>query len=124
MLRGERTWRWLRVLLQHLPPESHTMTALRNAAPEEELAEASEAAEPEKGRWSTAEQLLALLVDVQRQHLYAFSVANSDPKKRKKDKPPEPIPRPGVQQPKKKTAPMSDAAAEVLFNLINGPPPG
>ncbi|MBQ1165789.1 hypothetical protein KBZ21_48205, partial [Streptomyces sp. A73] len=63
VLAGRLTWRWLRVLIQHLPPESHPMTALRNSMSDEELEEAADQGEPEKGRWSQTEQLLALLAD-------------------------------------------------------------
>ncbi|MBQ1167093.1 hypothetical protein KBZ21_54760, partial [Streptomyces sp. A73] len=63
VLAGRLTWRWLRVLIQHLPPESHTLTALRNSMSDEELEEAADQGEPEKGRWSQTEQLLALLAD-------------------------------------------------------------
>ncbi|MBQ1166972.1 hypothetical protein KBZ21_54155, partial [Streptomyces sp. A73] len=42
VLAGRLTWRWLRVLIQHLPPESHTMTALRNSMSDEELEEAAD----------------------------------------------------------------------------------
>lgn len=96
------------------------MTAIRNATPEDELARASESAEPEKGRWSQLEQLLAILIDVQRQSLYAFHVANSDKKARRGIEPPAPVRRPGARPPKKKAAPLTGAGAEHLFRLING----
>lgn len=97
------------------------MTAIRNATPEAELERASEQAEPEKGRWSNVEQLLATSIDVQRQALYAFSVANSDPKKAGRPTPPEPMRRPGVQpQKKRRTTALTEAGADNLFRLING----
>lgn len=113
------TWRRLRVLIQHLPPESHTMTALRNAMTDEELAEQAEHGEPEKGRWSQLEQLTALLADRVAQLQYTLICVNTE-KKSQRPEVPEPIRRPGAKPPKKKTAPMSDGAAERLFQLING----
>ncbi|MFJ4637618.1 hypothetical protein ACIP69_18590 [Streptomyces hygroscopicus] len=118
MYRGKLSWRRLRVLIQHLPPESATMTALRNALSDEELAEQAEQGEPERARWSQAEQLLAMLIDVSRSQLYAFQKANST-KGARLGPPPEPIRRPGAK-PRKKKARLNDAGAETLFRLING----
>ncbi|MGW3491768.1 hypothetical protein [Streptomyces sp. NPDC001054] len=111
--------RHLRVLLERLPPESATMTALRNATPDEALAEQAERGEPERGRWSQQEQLLALLVDHVARLSYITLLANSSGKGAKKPSPPEPIRRPGARPPKPKTQ-MTDGAAEALFTLING----
>ncbi|GHJ21616.1 MULTISPECIES: hypothetical protein [Streptomyces] len=113
------TWRRLRVLLQHLPPESATMTAIRNSMSDEELDAQADAGEPEKGRWSQTEQLLALLADRVAQLQYTLICVNTE-KKSQRPEVPEPIRRPGAKPRKKKTAPMSDAAAERLFLLING----
>ncbi|MFK0182296.1 hypothetical protein ACIQVR_40800 [Streptomyces xanthochromogenes] len=112
------TSRRLRVLLQHLPPESATMTALRNELTDEELAEQADRGEPEKGRWSQQEQLLAAIADAVRNLGYITVLANSDGKGRKPT-PPEPIRRPGAKAPRPKAA-LSDEAAERLFRLING----
>lgn len=111
------SWRRLRILIQHLPSESHTMTALRNQLTDEELAEQADRGEPEKGRWSQLEQLTASLVDATRRVEYVLICANSE--KSKWPKPPEPIARPGAKARKPKPA-MSDAAAETLFRMING----
>lgn len=119
MLSGRRTWTWLRTLIEHLPPESHTMTALRNSMSDEELASASERAEPEQARWSQVEQLLALVADRVARLEYVLIAVNTE-KRRQRPDPPEPIARPGAKPPKKKTAPMTEAAAERLFELING----
>lgn len=113
------TPRRLRVLIQNLPPESATMTALRIATPEEELERTSEDADPTQGRWSQLEQLVAAQLDVLRQQLHAFYVANSSGKG-VKPQPPEPIPRPGVKRARKKLAEPTPAATETLFRLING----
>ncbi|KOT94553.1 hypothetical protein ADK70_12370 [Streptomyces rimosus subsp. pseudoverticillatus] len=112
------TWRRLRVIIQHLPPESHTMTALRNALPAEELERQADEGEPEKGRWSQAEQLLAMVADRVARLEYVVACANTE--KSKWPDPPEPLRRPGVMPRKKKPAAMTEAAAETLFRLING----
>lgn len=110
--------RRLRVLIQNLPPESATMTALRNALTAEEYERQARGGKPEEGRWSMAEQLLAGISDGIRELQYVLVVANSSGKGRKPRRP-EPIRRPGVT-PKQEREPMSDAAAERLFTLING----
>ncbi|MFE0219484.1 hypothetical protein ACFW0U_01165 [Streptomyces albidoflavus] len=112
------TWRRLRVLIQHLPPESHTMTALRNSLTAEELAEQSEGGEPEKGRWSQADQLLALIADRVARLEYVTVLANTG-KGSKKPTAPEPIRRPGAGAPPPRQQ-MTEGSAEVLFRLING----
>jgi hypothetical protein len=112
------TWRRLRVILQHLPPESHTMTALRNAMSAEDFDQHADSGEPDKDRWSKQEQILAGIYDALRDLQYITVVANSDGKGRK-PKRPTPLPRPGVTKPKKREA-MSEQAANTLFRLING----
>jgi hypothetical protein len=112
------TWRQLRVLIMHLPPESHTMTALRNAMSAEDFQKQAQDGEPEKGRWSQSEQLLASIADGVRDLQYITVIANSDGKGRK-PKRPEPMRRPGVGGPKKREA-LTDQHAEFLFNMING----
>ncbi|WP_078500703.1 hypothetical protein [Wenjunlia vitaminophila] len=107
------------MLIEHLPAESATMTALRNSTPTEELERLGRTAEPERGRWSRLEDLVALGVDIQRQALHAFLLANHG--KGPKPQAPDPIRRPGVsrkEQPKRE--PLSGADAERLFALING----
>jgi hypothetical protein len=112
------SWRRLRVLIQQLPPESATWTALRNALTDEELAEQADDGEPEKDRWSKAEQLLASVVDRLARVEHVLVCANTD-KKAKRPEPPEPIRRPGSRPPRPK-AKLNEAGAEVLFKLING----
>lgn len=112
------SWRRLRVLIQHLPPESSTMTALRNAMSDEELAEQADRGEPEKGRWSQQDLLLAVVADrlAELSHLYVS--VNRDPKAAK-PKAPEPIRRPGAKPVKPKQK-VTDEQANTLFRLING----
>lgn len=112
------TSRRLRVLIERLPPESATMTAMRNAlSPEEYEAQASKG-KPEEGRWSMVEQLLAGITDSLHQLEYILVVTNSDGKGRK-PKRPEPMRRPGVAPSKEREA-MSDKARDTLFQMING----
>jgi len=113
------TWRRLRVLIQHLPPESHTMTALRNSMTAEEQATQAESSDPEKANYSNLEQLVAATVDSVRHLEYTLICINTE-KKSKRPEAPKPLPRPGSTPPKKKAEPMSDGAAERLFQLING----
>jgi hypothetical protein len=112
------TWRRLRVLVQHLPPESATMTALRNGMSDEEFAEQADKGEPEKGRWSQVEQLLAANYDAIRRVEYVLICANTEAKS-KRPRVPEPLRRPGSRavQPKSK---MSEEQADTIWRLING----
>jgi hypothetical protein len=112
------TWRRLRVIIQGLPPESRTMTALRNTMSEADLVEQADRGEPEKGRWSQLEQLVAALVDSSRRLEYLLVAVNSDGKHKLPD-PPEPLRRPGASArgPRKR---ISKANADRLFTLING----
>ena len=111
------TWRQLRVLIQNLPGESATMTALRNALTDEELAAQADKGEPEKGRWSQSEQLLATAVDALRRVEYVLRCANSE--KKDHPDPPEPLRRPGAG-PKATKKRLSEARAQTLLQLING----
>jgi hypothetical protein len=89
--RGRLSLRRLRVLIQHLPPESATKTALRNAAPPEALDRASGEYRPDMAPWSGVEVLLAGLKDEVRLLRFVTVAANGG-------KPPEfePTPRPGI----------------------------
>jgi hypothetical protein len=112
------SWRRLRLLIEHLPPESATMTALRNELSDEELAEQADKGEPEKARWSQVEQLLALVADRVARVEHVLVCVNTD-SKRKRPEPPQPIPRPGAR-PLKPKAQLTDNSATFLFELING----
>ncbi|KUF18866.1 hypothetical protein AT728_07480 [Streptomyces silvensis] len=54
--------RRLRILIEHLPPESATKTALRNSLTPEEISAAGEG-RPDQAPWSSTETLLALVRD-------------------------------------------------------------
>lgn len=112
------SWRRLRVLIQQLPPESATWTALRNAMPSAELDAQAETGEPEKGRWSQLEQLVAASVDATRRVEYVLICANTEKKSDRPD-PPEPMRRPGAG-PKKKRAQLTERSADTLFELLQG----
>ncbi|MFJ4785160.1 hypothetical protein [Streptomyces sp. NPDC088794] len=109
------SWRKVRVLIQHLPPESATWTALRNGLADEDLAEQAEKGEPEKARWSQGEQLIAQVADRVAELTYVFSLANSG--KGRKPKRPEPIRRPGVKPVKPKQK-LTEAQANHLWSML------
>lgn len=111
------TWRQLRVLIQNLPPESSTMTALRNALSDDELAEQADKGSPEEGRWSQLEQLVASLLDATKRVEYVLICAHTESKRRRPD-PPEPTRRPGAKPRKPKSA-LTESGANTLFHLIN-----
>ncbi|MEU1497248.1 hypothetical protein [Streptomyces sp. NPDC005732] len=85
---------------------------------DEELAEQADKSEPEKGRWSQAEQLLALVADRVAGLAYLYASANTESKS-KRPKAPEPIRRPGAKPVKPKQE-ITDVQADILFRLING----
>jgi len=116
--RGAMSWRRLRVLIQHLPPESATWTALRNAMSDEELAEQADKGEPEKGRWSQTEQLIAIVADRIAELGYIYGSAHAE-SKAKRPKVPEPIRRPGAKPVKAKQK-LTEDQAKTLFRIING----
>lgn len=116
--RGEMSWRRLRVLIEHLPPESATWTALRNSLSPRQLAEQATQGEPEKGRWSQQEQLLASAVDAIRRVEWVLLCSNIEKKSQRPDAP-DPMRRPGAG-PRKKTAKLTEKSAGTLFELIQG----
>ncbi|MEU4154702.1 hypothetical protein [Streptomyces antimycoticus] len=107
------------MLIEHLPPESATWTALRNALPEDQLAEQAANGEPEKARWSNLEQLVATVADRVARVEHTLICVNTD-KKAKRPDPPEPIRRPGVRPPKRKKAQLTETSAARLFQLLQG----
>ena len=112
------SWRRLRVLIQHLPPESATWTALRNELTPQQLAEQGEKGQPEKGRWSQLEQLIAANVDATRRVEWALWSVNIEQKSKRPDAP-DPMRRPGVGV-KKTKAQLTDKSADRLFELLQG----
>ena len=116
--RGIMSWRRLRVLIQHLPPESATWTALRNELSPAELAAQAEKGRPELGRWSQLEQLIAANVDATRRVEWALWSVNIEQKSKRPDMP-EPMRRPGAG-PKKTKAALTERSANTLFELLHG----
>lgn len=112
------TWRRFNGLLRHLPPESATMTALRNANPD---SVGEDGPDPAEGRWSQVEILLASAVDELRYLRHDYQSANTG-KGRRRPKEPEPIRRPGLDRKRRKPR-FSDAQADFLWRHINGLPP-
>jgi hypothetical protein len=113
------SYRRLWVLVKHLPMESATQTALRDA----DLAELDELVAPEPepddrfGPWSHADYLLAELIDAVREGVYVASLAGQlDPK----PKPPEPTLRPGVRR--RPPPPRGMSEADFIFlNSLRAP---
>lgn len=110
------TWRLLRVLIEGLPPESATWTAIRNTTPEDELAALAEESEPEKAPWSRAEMLLAQVVDAVNNGTYVLTVANSE--KNAQVPAPEPVRRPGWRPPAERKKPPTAAALAKLDAML------
>jgi hypothetical protein len=86
------TWRRLRVLLDGLPPESATKTAIRDGMSLEqwESLPTSQA----WGAWSHTDHLMATVAD--RLAWVQWTLVALKSEKGKAPKPPEPLPRPGV----------------------------
>lgn len=79
-------------LVQHLPTESHTATAIRNSMTPEQLDEAQKGGDPSRARWSDLSMLIACVKDelayLRHQHLIANGAKNVED--------PQPMIRPGV----------------------------
>lgn len=84
LYRGEMSWRELRVFLRFLPTDSATARAVRGSTPEDDA-------------WTLDRMLLALTVEAVRENTFAMIKLHGDPKKTGRMKPPDPIPRPGVE---------------------------
>lgn len=108
--RGSMSPRRLALLLDHLPPESHLHTALRDAEPDDLPEPDPETAG--RGSWSNDQLLLAAVVDGLNVLAWQQASMNSkDP-----IEPPPRIPRPGVRrQPLRKAVP--DSARSYLARL-------
>jgi hypothetical protein len=91
---GKLSLRKVVVLVNHLPPESTTMTAIRNSVTPEIAALAGEGTNPAEAPWSQVEMLLAAAVDELRGFRYMYISAHVE--KGQAGKPPDPIVRPGL----------------------------
>ncbi|MEV6777005.1 hypothetical protein [Streptomyces syringium] len=96
-----------------------TMTALRLAAPPADLDAEAEHADPSRGRWSQTDLLLAQSIDAVNRLGHYYALVNTSGGKR--PDPPTPVPRPGIR-PAADRPRISSAAAETLFQIINGTP--
>ena len=88
---------------------------------DEELEECSGDADPEAGRWSSEQMLLASLVDEVRvfQHLYV----SAHVAKGQAGKPPQPTPRPGVSRTKRpRKSRLTDAQRRMLDPRLRAVP--
>jgi hypothetical protein len=86
------TWRRLGVLIEHLPPESATKTALRDELDDGDLARLASLPRRGHGPWSHVELLLAAVHDNLARLVYVQQAKAGA----KNLKAPEPMPRPGV----------------------------
>lgn len=87
------------MLIEHLPPESATKTAIRNSIPMEELERATGDGRPDLAPWSGTETMLARVLDEIRLLRMVTAAANGA-------KPGEftPTPRPGIPPKSAKTS--------------------
>lgn len=114
MHRGRMTWRKVRVYIERLPPQSATMTAIRRDSPPSSAER--EQRDPDAGRWSQLEMLVAALIDeVRRSNFYLLRINGS-----KTVKAPQPVPRPGVKPEGPRRAVINSKGAARLFELIKG----
>lgn len=98
--RGTLTLRRLGVLIEYLPPESATRTAMRDAMSDDERTRLSEGVQPPGyGPWSHTDLLLARVIDV-----LEFLRYQGLALKGVKAQPPALLPRPGVARPKAPSA--------------------
>jgi hypothetical protein len=111
---GDLLWVELDSYVRHLPMESLTRTAQRDALTDDQLADlASSSEDPKHGAWSKSDYLLAEVID-KLSHLVYIQTAKSvkDPKSIPL---PEPRRRPGVSG---KRAPRVDPKAVAYLTLI------
>ncbi len=87
------------MLIEHLPPESATMTAIRNDQEKSGALDDLPEGKPEEAPWSKLEMLLATAIDELRALRHAYTVVHSP--KGSSGKSPEPVPRPGYKRRRK-----------------------
>jgi hypothetical protein len=104
------TWRRLKVLVNNLPQESATQTAIRDSMPADVMREAAVSGH---GRWSHEAMLLALLVDCVNAMRYEAVAMQGGAKPTE----PKPLPRPGVEP---AVRPINEEARAYLARLRRG----
>lgn len=101
------SWRKLKVLIDWLPEDSLTWTRVLEAMPPAERA-AAKAVKRSHGRWSRTNHLLASIDDSIRAGNWQYVASKSKPGQA--GPPPQPIPRPGLDN----VRPISEEAAEFM----------
>lgn len=91
------TWRRLGVLVEALPGESATKTAIRDGLGDEELSKAAGQEPDGHGPWSRTDLQLAAIGDLLKWVIYATYAAQGG-----KPRQPEPTPRPGIARKRKR----------------------
>lgn len=92
--RGRISIRKLATLIDHLPGESATVTAIRNQMTREGTMDDLPAGDPAEGQWSKDQMLTATLIDELRALRHAYATVHSP--KGAAPKPPQPLRRPGA----------------------------
>jgi hypothetical protein len=100
------------VLIRHLPADSATRTAMRDALTPEQYAALAGQPDGGHGAWSRTDMLLASILDGVRVGNYYFATANGA----KRLRPPDPTRRPGVGG-GGNVRPISDEARAYLQRL-------
>ncbi len=113
------TWRLLSVLYDGLPPESATKAAQLDALDPAELAAMAKQDRDGFGPFSRTDMLIASLIDAVNRNTYVLQVVNSDPKKTKQIKPPEPVYRPGVPPRNRRRKATAETAALLAHMRAN-----
>lgn len=108
---GGLTYRRVRVLLDRLPPESATKTAIRDQLTDEQLAQYAED-HPTDGHGSLSRQDMILFDVIDHLKWVEYGLYASQGGKPNK---PSPTPRPGVVDPKKKTEKTPPSAEGLAF---------
>ncbi|MEU0937571.1 hypothetical protein [Embleya sp. NPDC005971] len=106
-------------MIEKLPPESATWTAIRNDAPEP-TADDEPARLPEQGRWSQAEMLLAGVLEAIRDLHHHEICVNWDTKRAPRPPAPPRIRRPGWRPPATTLAPSPAWMSAHLDAMLDG----
>jgi hypothetical protein len=109
---GKLSWRKLWNLVSQLPPESATATILRVERQNSDIPMPTAEPDHEVEQWSRVEHLLAAVRD--ELHFLRHSYVQAHAGKTKLKWKPEPLPRPGVKN-KKKREVLADPQIETLW---------
>lgn len=108
------TWRRLGVLIDGLPGESLTKTAIRDALGDDKLAELASQPHEGHGAWSRTDFRIAALEDAINRLTWRFMQANF---RNVPDQPPTPVSRPGIAGKARKRAVLTPEGREYLKYL-------